>query len=91
MKYRIEKIYPGSAFRLYFFITLITGGAFALIFLFVSIFLGIFWLGLLVFTAGVPLLAVLTGGLVYIDSHIYTLFAEKFGGISIELKKDGEA
>ncbi len=88
MKYIIEKIYPGSAFRLYFFFTLVTGGIFAFLFLFVSLFLGCFWLGLLIFTVGVPLLAFVIGGLVYIDSHIYSLFAEKFSGISIELKKD---
>ena len=88
MKYVLEKIDPGSAFRLYFFITLITCSFPGFLFLIVSIFLRWFWFGLLVFTVGVPLLAFVTGGILYIDTYIYSLFAKKFGGIGIELKKD---
>ena len=88
MKYYINNIDSTSAFRLYFFITLITAGSFALAFLFISIFIGLFWLGLLIFVVGVPLLAFITGGIVYIDTQVYSVFSEKFGGIKIDLKKE---
>ncbi|MBU1078033.1 MAG: hypothetical protein KKH98_12120, partial [Spirochaetes bacterium] len=71
-----------------FFITLILGGLFSFIFLLISLFLGYFLLGILIFTVGVPLLALITGSIVYLDSLIYSVFAKKFGGIDIELKKE---
>jgi hypothetical protein len=88
MKYVIEKIYPGSAFRLYFFITLITLGLAGLIFLIISPFLHCFLWALVIFMVGIPLTAFLVGSIVYIDTAIYTYFSKMFQGIIVELKKD---
>ncbi len=88
MKYIIEKIYPETVFRIYFFTFLIIGECFGLLFLFISLFLGWFLIGLLVFLVGIPLLALIIGIFGYIGTYIYSAFAEKFGGIGVELRKD---
>ena len=87
MKYNIEEIYPGTAFRLVFFIILIIFGFLSFIYLLISVFIHQLLLGLLIFAIGVPLLALLGGFAAYIQAIIYTIFAKKFGGISVELKK----
>lgn len=88
MKYTIDKIYPGTAFRLFFFMTLIIGGFLGLLFLIVSLFFGYVFLGILIFTVGIPLLSIVVGLCAYLDSLFYSIFAKKFGGLKIELKKD---
>lgn len=88
MKYTLEKIYPGSVFRLWFFIVLAIGGCMGFIFLIVSIFLHQVWLGLAALAAGVPFLAFIAGSIGFIVTSIYSAFAKKFGGINVELKPD---
>ena len=90
MKYNIEEIYPGTAFRFVFFLILIICGFFSFIYLLISIFMNQFLIGILIFAIGVPLLALLGGFAAYIKAIIYTIFAKKFGGISVELKKQEE-
>lgn len=88
MKYILDKIYPGSVFRLFFFITLVIAGLFSLLFLISSVFFGYLLISVIIFVIGVPLLALFVGFAGFIYTWIYTGFARKFGGIKVDLKKD---
>lgn len=88
MKYLIEKIYPYSVFRFTFFLVLIVGGLFAFIFLIVSVFLHQFLIALLIFIVGIPLLAFVKGLIASGLALLYSTFAKKFGGLSIEVKEE---
>lgn len=88
MKYTLEKIYPETAFRLYFFIVLVTAGIAGLLFLIISLFIDMLLLGILIFTVGVPLLALITGSMAALYTCLYSVFAEKFGGVEVNFKKN---
>lgn len=87
MKYSIEKIYPYSVFRFTFFLVLIIGGLLAFIFLIVSLFLHQLLIALLIFIVGIPLLALIKGLIASGLALLYSTFAKKFGGMSIELEE----
>ncbi len=88
MKYTLEKIYPETAFRLYFFIVLVAGGIAGLLFVIISLFLNMLLFSILIFMIGVPLLALITGSIGALYTWLYSIFAEKFGGIEVKLKKN---
>ncbi len=85
MKYEIKNIQPDSYFRFVFFVTLIAGAVLASAYLIISIFTGLFILGIIIFAFGVPVLALIAASLFYLIAKVYNIFALKFGGIIIYL------
>jgi hypothetical protein len=88
MKYEIIKIDSASVFRLVFFVSLIVNGILGIVFIIISPFIGKFFIALIFFVIGAPLISLIKAFIFWIMVNIYNIFAKKFGGIEIELDKN---